>query len=117
MKKALAVLLGLVMVWPAMVWAERVGHSSAVTQDLEDDDDDGELLPVLQQSDEDEWLQRDSDRVAVDIALINRPWQKTPFEGRFFDIPEQELAAAWPRLMRGLLIPYPSADYLKLRVG
>jgi hypothetical protein len=117
MKKVLAVMLGLVLFWPTMVLADRAGRPGAVVQNLDDeDDDDGEMLSVPRQSEEDDWVQRDSDRVQVDISLINRPWRKTPFDGRYFDIPERELAAAWPRLMRGLLIPYPSADYLKLRI-
>jgi hypothetical protein len=114
MKKALAVLLGLVLIWPGMVLAER---SSRVTSTVEgQDEDDVDPLSVQQRSDDDDWIQRDSDRIRVSMSVINRPWQRTPFESRFFDIPERDLAAAWPRLMRGLLIPFPSADYLKLRI-
>lgn len=84
-----------------------------------DRDSEYEPLPAVisgQDAEDDSWILRDDQRVAVDRALINRPWKPVPFETRFFDIPEERLAEAWPRLMRGLLIPYPSAEYLKERI-
>jgi hypothetical protein len=117
MKKLIVCVLGVVLVWPTVLLAERSGRVNAAVG-LDDDDDDNDAVPltILQQGDQDDWVQRDSDRIRVNLSVINRPWRQTPFEGRFFDIPEQDLAAAWPRLMRGLLIPYPSAEYLKLRI-
>ncbi|MEE4249797.1 MAG: hypothetical protein V2I38_04350 [Alcanivoracaceae bacterium] len=84
-----------------------------------DRETDYEPLPAVistQDAEDDSWILRDDQRVAVDRELIDRPWKAAPFETRFFDIPEDRLAEAWPRLMRGLLIPYPSAEYLKTRI-
>ena len=103
-----SLLVVLLLVSTQITWAARA-----------DRDSEREPLPVVssgQNAEDDPWILRDEDRVAVDKELINRPWRPVPFETRFFDIPEDRLAEAWPRLMRGLLIPYPSAEYLKERI-
>lgn len=64
----------------------------------------------------DDWLQGDRERVAVDHSVINGAWQPAPFASRHFDLTRQQIRAQWPQLMRALLIPYPSAEYLQLRI-
>lgn len=95
-----------VLLVPSEVLADRPlrsdkGVADAVIQPLTEDD---------------HWLLRDGERIAVDPELINSAWQPAPFQTRYFDIPEDQLEARWPALMRGLLIPYPSAEYLRIRI-
>ncbi len=97
-------LLGVLLV-PSMVLADRMvsGQAGATTTDQ----------PA---SEEDQWLLRDGERIAVDPDLINSAWQPVPFQTRYFDISADQLEERWPTLMRGLLIPYPSAEYLRIRI-
>lgn len=98
-------LLGVLLV-PSLVLADRPLRS-----------EDGAAGAVSQPATEDDqWLLRDGERIAVDPDLINSAWQQVPFQTRYFDIPEDQLEARWPALMRGLLIPYPSAEYLRVRI-
>lgn len=86
-------------------------------EDDEDDDDSPAIRRPVAQPQVDDWVQKDSERIAVDQNVINRPWRKVPFDPRHFDIPEEQLQARWPQLMRGLLLPYPSPEYLEKRLN
>jgi hypothetical protein len=59
---------------------------------------------------------------AEDLAIENIPideriflvtWAKPPFDQRFFTYTDDQIKEKWDYLMRGLRIPYPSADYMR----
>lgn len=59
--------------------------------------------------------QKPGAQLPVDQALIDGPWQPVPFDRARFTYSFAEMKARWPEFMRGLQIPYPSPEYLKLR--
>lgn len=65
---------------------------------------------------EDDWSQRDEDRIAVDDDVINKRWNAVPFRTSVFRYTDEQLEERWPHLMRALLIPFPSAEYLERRI-
>lgn len=88
-------------------------------RDAADEDADwreDDLEAASEEAEEDEWAQNESDRIEVDEAVVNKAWNQVPFDKRYFDYTDAELKTMWPRLMRALLVPYPSAAYLKRRL-
>lgn len=64
----------------------------------------------------DPWRLSEHERIAVDANVVDKAWNPVPFDRRFFDYDEQQLKEKWPHLMRALRIPYPSAEYLRVRL-
>lgn len=54
-------------------------------------------------------------RLQIDRAVIEAEWQRPPFDPMPYTYTFDEIRANWPHLMRGLKIPYPSAEYLRER--
>jgi hypothetical protein len=65
---------------------------------------------------ENEWAQKESERIAVDASVIGRSWNQVPFQTRYFDYSYEEIERRWPQFMRALLIPFPSPAYLQRRI-
>lgn len=59
--------------------------------------------------------QRDAARFEVNPAILARPWQPAPFDPAPFTYTFEEIRANWDYFMRGLRIPFPSAEYLRER--
>lgn len=112
--KLVTSLLVALLLWPYLGAASTL-DSPDLARTTSSSTGTGSVLEMEQRADDD-WLLRDNERIAVDPILINQPWQPVPFATSFFDLPEEQLEQAWPRLMRGLLVPYPSAEYLQLRL-
>lgn len=53
--------------------------------------------------------------IAVDPAVIQAPWQASPFDSAPFTFTFEQIHQQWPQLMRGLRLPYPSPAFLKAR--
>lgn len=51
--------------------------------------------------------------IPVDERIFLIAWDKPPFDSRFFTYTDAEIKEKWDYLMRGLRIPYPSAEYLE----
>lgn len=51
----------------------------------------------------------------VDESVLRADWQPVPFDAAPYTYTFDELRQLWPQLMRGLKIPFPSADYLQQR--
>lgn len=56
-----------------------------------------------------------ADRLVVEAGFLKRRWQPFPMDQRPFSYTFAELEAQWDTLLRGYLIPYPSAEYLRKR--
>ena len=89
----------------------------AMEEDLGEDDlaeDDPTAEEEIRE--ENEWAQKQSEKIAVSEAVIAKPWNPVPFQTRFFDYSYEEIEQSWPRFMRALLIPFPSPEYLQRRI-
>src|SRR5690554_4171362 len=51
--------------------------------------------------------------IPVDERIFLTTWAKPPYDPRFFTYTDEQIKEKWDYLMRGLRIPYPSADYIK----
>ncbi|MEE4250419.1 MAG: hypothetical protein V2I38_07500 [Alcanivoracaceae bacterium] len=51
--------------------------------------------------------------IPVDERIFLVTWRKPPFDQRFFTYTDEQIREKWDYLMRGLRIPYPSADYMR----
>lgn len=74
--------------------------------------------PETMQSDLDAFDTEISEQLEVDESIYAKKWNEVPFSSAQkvqFTYTLDELPEKWPTLMRGLLIPYPSAAYLKKR--
>lgn len=56
------------------------------------------------------------ERVQVDRAVVDGSWNPVPFRTRFFDYPPALLEQRWPELTRAIRVPFPSAEYLRVRL-
>lgn len=63
----------------------------------------------------DELQQDAADRVVTDPGIIKGPWPSFPYEPAPFTYTFAEMEQQWDTLLRGYLIPYPSAEYLRKR--
>lgn len=57
-----------------------------------------------------------TDKVAVDERVIQGEWNAVPFQTRYFDYPPEQLKKRWSDLTRAIRVPYPSAEYLRVRL-
>lgn len=57
-----------------------------------------------------------TEKVAVDESVIDGAWSPVPFQTRYFDYPPEQLKAKWDVLTRAIRVPYPSAEYLRVRI-
>ena len=53
--------------------------------------------------------------LTLDPDVLDAPWVSAPFDAAPFTFTFEEIRQQWPSFMRGLRLPYPSADYLKAR--
>ena len=51
--------------------------------------------------------------IPVDERIFLVTWEKPPFDQRFFTYTDEQIKEKWDYLMRGLRIPYPSAEYIR----
>lgn len=51
----------------------------------------------------------------LEEAVLDAPWVSVPFDQAPFTYTYAEIEANWAHFMRGLQLPFPSADYLKSR--
>ncbi len=61
------------------------------------------------------FTQKPEARIALDPAIVEGPWEPVPFDQAKYTYTFAEMKARWPEFMRGLRIPYPSAEYLRER--
>lgn len=61
------------------------------------------------------FAQKPSVRFPIDQAVLDATWQTPPFDQKPYTYTFEEIRANWDHFMRGLKIPYPSAEYLKDR--
>ncbi|CAK9070349.1 Uncharacterized protein SCF082_LOCUS35021, partial [Durusdinium trenchii] len=61
------------------------------------------------------FTQKPEARIALDPAIVEGPWEPVPFDQSAYTFTFAEMKARWPEFMRGLRIPYPTADYLRER--
>jgi tetratricopeptide (TPR) repeat protein len=62
---------------------------------------------------EGEWAMSKDELISVDNRVLNKPWNKVPFDGSTFDMTHDQIRANWDALMSGLGVPYPSAEVLR----
>ena len=77
------------------------GH--AARDDDEDDDEMDEVTP-------EELAMED---IPVDERIFLAKWNEVPFDKRFFTYTDEQLEEKWDYLMRGLLFPFPSAEFME----
>lgn len=61
------------------------------------------------------FTQKPEARIALDPAIVEGPWEPVPFDQSAYTFTFAEMKARWPEFMRGLRIPYPTAEYLRER--
>ena len=61
------------------------------------------------------FTQKPDARIPLDPAIVEGPWEPVPFDQSKYTFTFAEMKARWPEFMRGLRIPYPTADYLRER--
>lgn len=84
----------------ALCLMSLAGHA-AREEDLDDEMD--EVTP--------EELQMED--IPVDERIFLKKWNEVPYDTRYFTYTDAQLKEKWDYLMRGMLFPYPSAEYLK----
>ena len=97
--------------------AERTINEAAELEEAEDGvlfEEDPEAAEAV--SEEENWSQNERDKIAVDEAVLNKPWNAVPFRTDVFNYTDAQMKQRWPHLMRALLIPFPSAEYLEKRI-
>jgi hypothetical protein len=62
---------------------------------------------------EDAWKLESSQQVKINKDVLNRPWQKPPFDTTPFTYTPEALREKWPTLMQGFGVPYMSAEMLR----
>ena len=53
------------------------------------------------------------ENIPVDERIFIEPWNEVPYNRAYFTYTDAEIRDKWDYLMRGLRMPYPSADYLR----
>lgn len=72
-------------------------------------------LENAQQRVQQTFAQRPSAEFVIDAKVINSAWQSPPFDQNPYIYTFAEIETNWDRFMRGLRIPFPSAEYLRDR--
>ncbi|MDF1630363.1 MAG: hypothetical protein P1U78_11250 [Alcanivoracaceae bacterium] len=72
----------------------------------DDDEDDDEMDEVTAED-------LAIEDIPVDERIFLETWKKPPFDQRFFTYTDAQIEEKWDYLMRGLRIPYPSAEYIR----
>ncbi|MFN3713293.1 MAG: hypothetical protein ACK4SX_06525 [Alcanivoracaceae bacterium] len=72
----------------------------------DDDDDDDEMDEVTAE-------ELAMENIPVDERIFRVRWNEVPFDKRFFTYTDDQIKEKWDYLMRGLRIPYPSAEYMR----
>ena len=75
----------------------------AARDDDEPDDEMDEVTP--------EELQMED--IPVDERIFLTRWNQVPFDKRYFTYTDDQLREKWDYLMRGVLFPYPSAEFME----
>lgn len=53
------------------------------------------------------------EKVPVDERIFLQAWHDVPYDPRYFTYTDEQLREKWAYLMRGLRMPYPSAEWLR----
>ena len=119
------VLAATLLVGPAWALPQQTDQQAAQraieeAADLEESEDgilfEDDAAGAEEVSEEENWSQKDEDKIAVDERVLNKPWNPVPFRTDVFNYTDAQMKERWPYLMRALLIPFPSAEYLEKRI-
>ena len=80
----------------------------ALTSQAADDDDE-----IDDEMDEVTAEELQMQEIPVDERIFLTKWNEVPFDKRFFTYTDEQIEEKWDYLMRGLLFPYPSAEFMK----
>jgi hypothetical protein len=72
----------------------------------DDDEDDDEMDEVTAE-------ELAMENIPVDERIFRVRWNEVPFDKRFFTYTDEQIEEKWDYLMRGLRIPFPSAEYMR----
>ena len=72
-------------------------------RDDEADDEMDEVTPEELQMQE----------IPVDERIFVEKWNEVPYKKSYFTYTDAQIREKWDYLMRGLKVPYPSADYMR----
>lgn len=64
---------------------------------------------------EGDWELSDDAEIPIEQQVLRKNWHKAPFGPQAFDMPIERITRDWDKLMRLMRVPYPSADYLRIR--
>lgn len=64
---------------------------------------------------EGDWKLSDDADIPVKELVFRKKWHRAPFGTTAFDMTPQEIRDNWDTLMRVMRVPYPSAEYLRVR--
>lgn len=64
---------------------------------------------------EGDWKMSDEADIPVKELVFRKKWHRVPFGTTAFDMTPQEIHDNWDTLMRVMRVPYPSAEYLRVR--
>ena len=51
--------------------------------------------------------------IPVDERIFQEKWNDVPYKKSYFTYTDAQIREKWDYLMRGLKVPYPSADYMR----
>lgn len=80
-----------------------VSLQTLAARDDEADDEMDEVTPEELQMQE----------IPVDERIFVETWNEVPYKKSYFTYNDQQIRAKWDYLMRGLKVPYPSAQYMR----
>ncbi|HAB05942.1 MAG TPA: hypothetical protein DCE35_11270, partial [Alcanivorax sp.] len=74
-----------------------------------------DIDPALLVDEEEQVTQEEleMENIPVDERIFIEPWNEVPYNRAYFTYTDAEIREKWDYLMRGLRMPYPSADYLR----
>lgn len=64
---------------------------------------------------EGDFVQAEDEKLTVERRVLTKPWHKVPFNQEPFDLTPEQIETNWPKLMRGLGVPFPSVEWLRTR--
>lgn len=111
----LALFLALFLAIPAQAAPKLVDSEGIELEAEEAQFDEIEALRKKAEKEGDWELSKDAE-LKVDQSVLNKPWNKPPFGTKSFDMTPEQIKANWPVMMRALRVPYPSPEYIKLRM-
>lgn len=105
--------VALILAFGGTAWAAPGDEDEKVTVDAEQAELDDIELKRQKAAKEGEWAMSKDEAINVDSRVLNKPWNKPPFDMKAFDMPPEQVRANWDALMTGLGVPYPSAELLR----